>query len=142
MIDILLAAYNGERFLKQQIDSILAQSNQDWQLLIRDDNSSDSTVNIIKDYTVKYPHKIRLIEDDRGRLGPALNFGKLLEHTDNDYVMFSDQDDVWLPDKIDLTLNTMKDAEEIYPNMPILVHTDLKVVNEDLKIIADSLWSY
>jgi glycosyltransferase involved in cell wall biosynthesis len=142
MIDILLATYNGEKFLKQQIDSILAQSNQDWQLLIRDDNSSDSTVNIIKDYAVKYPHKIRLIEDNRGRLGPALNFGKLLEHADNDYVMFSDQDDVWLPDKIDLTLNTMKDAEEIYPNMPILVHTDLKVVNEDLKIIADSLWSY
>jgi len=142
MIDILLATYNGERFLKQQIDSILAQSNQDWQLLIRDDNSSDSTVNIIKDYAGKYPQKVRLIEDKYGRLGTALNFGKLLEHAANDYVMFSDQDDIWLPDKISLTLNTMKDVEKLYPDKPILVHTDLKVVDEDLKTIADSLWSY
>jgi glycosyltransferase involved in cell wall biosynthesis len=142
MIDILLATYNGEKYLKQQIDSILAQSYQDWQLLIRDDNSSDSTVNIIKDYAGKYPQKIRLIEDKQGRLGIALNFGKLLEQTVNEYVMFSDQDDIWLPNKINLTLNTMKDAEKIYPNIPILVHTNLKVVDENLKTIADSLWSY
>jgi len=142
MIDILLATYNGEKYLKQQIDSILAQSNRDWQLSIRDDGSSDDTVKIIKDYVAKYSDKIRLIEDSSGRLGPALNFGKLLEQAAGNYVMFSDQDDIWLPNKIDLTLNAMRASEKNYPNMPLLVHTDLKVVDAELKPIADSLWNH
>ena len=142
MIDILLATYNGEKYLKQQIDSILAQSNRNWQLSIRDDGSSDGTVKIIKDYVAKHPDKIRLIEDGCGRLGPALNFGKLLEQAAGNYVMFSDQDDIWLPNKIDLTLNAMRASEKNYPNMPLLVHTDLKVVDAELKPIADSLWNH
>lgn len=140
-IDILLASYNGEKFLKKQIDSILAQSNQDWQLLIRDDGSDDNTISIIEDYTARYPAKIKLITDNQGHLGATLNFGKLLEYADNEYIMFSDQDDVWLANKIELTLNAMKAAEEIYPDKPVLVHTDLRVVDADLKTIADSFWA-
>lgn len=142
MIDILMATYNGERYLGQQIDSILAQSHQDWQLLIRDDGSDDNTKNIIEDYAARYPDKIRLITDNEGHLGLCLNFAKLLEYADNEYIMFSDQDDVWLPNKIELTLETMKEAEKTHPDKPLLVHTDLKVVDSDLKTIADSMWSY
>ena len=75
-------------------------------------------------------------------LGASLNFGQLLEYTNTEYIMFSDQDDVWLPNKIELTLNVMKAAEQIYPNKPVLVHTDLKVVDSELNIISDSMWSY
>lgn len=141
-IQILLAAYNGREYLSEQIDSILAQSSQDWQLLVRDDGSDDDTVRIIENYAHRLPDKIRLIIDNKGRLGASLNFGKLLEYADAEYIMFSDQDDVWLPNKIEMTLNAMKTAEQIYPDKPILVHTDLQVIDSKLKPIADSLWNY
>ncbi|MBN1392851.1 MAG: glycosyltransferase family 2 protein [Sedimentisphaerales bacterium] len=141
-VDILLAAYNGQKYLAAQIDSILAQSYQDWQLLIRDDGSSDDTVKIIKEYAGRLPDKIRLITDNENHLGASLNFGKLLEYADSDYVMFCDQDDVWLPNKIELTLNAMKAAEQIYPDKPILVHTDLRITDSRLNTIADSMWRY
>lgn len=140
MIDILLATYNGEKYLNQQIDSIIAQTHKNWQLLIRDDLSSDNTVKTIKNYTCKYPDKIRLIEDNKGHLGLAQNFGALLESAQSEFIMFCDQDDVWLPNKIELTLNAMKAAEQNCPNKPILVHTDLKVVDETLNPVAESFW--
>ncbi len=141
-ISICMATYNGEQFLRQQLESILAQSNQNWQLLIRDDDSDDNTVRIVEDYAARLPDKIRLVTDNGSRLGASLNFGKLLEHADTEYIMFSDQDDVWLPNKIELTLNVMKSTEQLYPDRPVLVHTDLKVVDSDSNIIADSLWTY
>ncbi len=142
MIDILLAAFNGEKFIKEQIDSILNQTCRDWQLLIRDDGSTDATVQIIKSYTGKFPDKIWLIEDNLGNLGTGHNFGRLLEQAESEYIMFSDQDDFWLPEKIELTLNKMKEAERLNPGEPLLVFTDLKIVDENLNLIADSLWSY
>ncbi|MGA1980070.1 MAG: glycosyltransferase family 2 protein [Sedimentisphaerales bacterium] len=141
-ISICMATYNGEQFLGQQLDSIIAQSNQDWQLLVRDDGSDDNTVHIVEDYAGRLPEKIRLVTDDGNRLGASLNFGKLLEYADTEYIMFSDQDDVWLPNKIELTLNAMKAAEQIYPDKPILIHTDLQVMDYKLDIIANSMWSY
>jgi glycosyltransferase involved in cell wall biosynthesis len=141
-ISICMATYNGEPFLRQQLDSILVQSNQDWRLLVRDDGSDDDTVPIVEDYASRLPDKIRLIKDNGIRLGASLNFGKLLEYADTEYIMFSDQDDVWLPNKIDLTLNAMKATERIYPDKPILVHTDLQVMDSELNTIANSLWSY
>ncbi len=141
-ISICMATYNGERFLRQQLESIIAQSNQDWQLLIRDDGSNDNTVHIVEDYAARLPSKIRLVTDNEGRLGASLNFGKLLEYADTEYIMFSDQDDVWLPNKIELTLNAMKAAEQLYPDKPVLIHTDLQVMDSELNTIANSMWIY
>ena len=112
-ISICMATYNGEKYLKEQLDSILAQVNTDWKLLIRDDGSEDSTIEIIEDYAEKYPDKIELTTDSFGRLGPCMSFSRLLDLADAEYIMFCDQDDVWLSNKIALTLGAMKQAEQI-----------------------------
>ena len=131
-IDILLAAYNGEKFIAEQIDSILNQTFQDFRLLIRDDGSSDNTQTIIEEYARKYPDKIEVVHDEAVCKRPNKNFMELLKHTKADYVMFCDQDDVWLPYKIQVTLWHMKELERKNPGKPALVFSGLKVVDENL----------
>ncbi|WKV08528.1 glycosyltransferase family 2 protein [Thermoanaerobacterium sp. CMT5567-10] len=142
MICILLSTYNGERHIKDQINSILKQSYTDWKLFIRDDCSSDKTTKIIKEYVNKFPEKIVLLEIGENNLGPCRSYLELVKNVTGDYIMFCDQDDVWLPDKIELTYKKMKSMEEIYKNKPILVHTDLKIVDKDLNLISHSFWKY
>jgi len=141
-VDILLGTYNGATFLTEQIDSIVNQSFTDWKLIIRDDGSSDGTTEILLDYQSKYPHKITVLESSNENHGVILNFSKLLESSCAPYIMFCDQDDVWLSEKVALTFKEMKIFEKSNPNMPLLVHTDLKVVNTNLDILSNSYWSY
>lgn len=140
MIDILLATYNGEKYLKEQIDSLLNQSYTDWKLLIRDDLSNDNTLSIISEYIKKYPNKIKRYESEK-RLRPCQSFNYLLQQSKSEYIMFCDQDDIWLPNKIELSLKKIKELEEKKnKGIPILVHTDLKVIDSNNKIIAESFW--
>ena len=132
-IDILMAAYNGEKFIAEQIESILAQTYQDFRLVIRDDGSSDNTPAIIEEYAAKYPGKIEVVHDNAECHSPTKNFFQLLTYAKADYVMFSDQDDVWLPYKVQITLDYMKKAEDENPGKPVLVFTGLEVVDKDLK---------
>ncbi len=140
-IDILLATYNGERFLSEQIDSILNQTYANWNLIIRDDGSTDNTLVIINDYIDKYPEKIKFIKDDKKNLGSSKNFSELLSHTESKYIMFCDQDDVWLPKKNELSVNEILKLEKRYRNnVPLLVFSDLFVVDENINIVSDSFW--
>ena len=132
-IDILLASYNGEKYIAEQIESILSQTFTDWRLLIRDDGSSDNTPAIIESYAEKYPGKIEVVHDDKGGGNFVKNFFELLGHAEADYVMFCDQDDVWLPYKIQITYDYMKRAERENPEKPVLVFTGLQVVDSELK---------
>ncbi len=142
-IDILLASYNGEQFIGEQIQSLLEQTYSHWRLLIRDDGSADNTLAVIRDYSKKYPEKIAVIEDDQQRLGACRNFAKLLERSTADYIMFCDQDDVWLPNKVQLTLEKMKNMEKRHGDaLPLLVYTDMKVVDEQLQVISNSYWKH
>jgi len=75
-------------------------------------------------------------------LAYQLVFFKLLNYSTADFIMFCDQDDFWLPDKIEITLNKMRDLEKFFPDMPLLVHSDLKVVDSSLKTIDESFWKY
>jgi glycosyltransferase involved in cell wall biosynthesis len=141
-IHILMAVYNGEEFISEQINSILNQKCTDWILTIRDNCSTDNTVKVIENYVMNHPNKIRLIKSNTN-IGACQNFAKLLEESDAPYVMFSDADDVWQPDKIEITLNKMKEMEKYFGyELPLLVHTDLKVVNKNLKTISSSFWKY
>ena len=142
MIQILLATFNGESFLKDQLDSLLAQSYEGWAVLIHDDGSSDKTVDIIRCYCKSYPNKFYFLDDGICFGNSKDNFSFLLEKSTAEYVMFCDQDDVWLPEKIELTLAEMNKIEAQYSNMPIVVHTDLRVVDSVLSTIAESMFSY
>lgn len=137
-IAILLASYNGADFIREQLDSLMSQSFQDWSLFIHDDGSNDGTVEIIHEYEEKFPNKIFIIQAPSTG-GAKHNFMFLLNYVDAPYIMFCDQDDVWLKNKIELTLNRMKSVEY---NKPALVYSDLFVVDQDLVELSPSLSKY
>ncbi len=139
-VEILLATCNSERFLGELLDSLLRQSFADFALTVRDDGSSDGTVGIIEGCGDR---RVRLLPDRTPSGSARANFFKLLLQSDADYVMFADADDVWLEDKVEVTLERMKRAEErVGRGTPVLVHGDLIVANEDLSVRAPSLFRY
>ena len=140
-VQILLATYNGERFLPEQLESLFHQAFQDFTVLIRDDGSTDDTLKIISAYQKKYPAKITLIKDDKKNVGATQNFAILLENTTADYIFFCDQDDVWLPDKISISLKEIQSLEVENNQIPCLVFSDMRAIDEDGNITADSVWS-
>lgn len=139
-IDVLLALYNGEKYLNEQLDSLMAQTYQDFRVLIRDDGSTDNSVMIVKSYMKKFPDKFVLVQDRLGNINSPLNFMELIKHSCSDYLMLCDQDDVWLPTKIEDTFNELLRYENIYSKeLPLMVFTDLKVVDYDLNEIFTSM---
>jgi glycosyltransferase involved in cell wall biosynthesis len=134
-----MATYNGEKYVAEQLDSLFAQTRNDFTLYIRDDCSTDSTWEIIRDYESRYPERIRATKNNRNTGGAKHNFIGMMADIKDDYVMLCDQDDVWLPDKVGKTIEKLKTMEAKYGKAtPLLVHTDLKVVDENLKIIFPS----
>ena len=131
-----MATYNGEKFLAQQIESIQKQTFKEWNLLIRDDGSSDKTCDIIRNFTAK-DSRIRFInENEHHNLGVIKSFFTLVNYEVADFYFFSDQDDVWLPEKLSVSLEA---AQHKASDVPLLVYTDLKVVNQELNILQDSM---
>lgn len=141
-IAILLAAYNGEKYISDQIESLLKQTEQRWELFIHDDGSTDQTPEIIQSYEKRYPNRIHNLNG--GPCGGAKNnFFYLMRNVHADYLMFCDQDDVWLPEKVEMTYRQMKKTESLYGDKkPLLVFSDLSVVNENLDLIADRMSVY
>jgi len=137
---ILLALYNGETYLREQIDSILQQTFTEWKLYIRDDGSSDQSLMIVQEYISRYPEKIVLIEDGDQRIGATLNFSRLGEQCDEPYLMFCDQDDVWMEHKIETSYRAIRELEADFPHTPALVFSDLELVDKELNTLALSFW--
>lgn len=142
LVEILLATYNGEKYISHQLDSILNQTYKNIRILIHDDGSTDNTLKIIKEYQNEYPDRIFLIDDGIKTGGAVWNFEHLMKYSNAEYIMFSDQDDVWLPEKIEITLHEFIKTEEKNKNTPILVYTDAIVVDDELKILNESFWKY
>lgn len=139
-IAVLLATYNGEKYLGEQIESLLAQSCWDFQVFVHDDGSTDATMEIVERYSSLNPGFIIVLEDkERGR-GARESFFWMMEQVDAQYYMFCDQDDVWLPFKIEHTFRKMKEVEEREPGEPVMIHTDLRIVDAKLNEIAPSYW--
>lgn len=137
---VLLSAYNGAEFIEQQIESIRSQSTSDWELLVRDDGSTDSTVQLVERLS-SIDTRISLL-NDRRNVGPWRSFALLLEEARSrnaEYVFLCDQDDVWLADKMAMELARLSAIEAKHgASQPALVHTDLTVVEHDLHTIASS----
>lgn len=145
VVDVLLAAYNGERFISEQIQSILNQTFADFRLLIRDDGSTDRTVAIVDAICFAHPDRVSRIRDTRSNLGAKGNFAALLGLSRSPYVMFSDQDDIWSPDKIEATLAAMRREEQAghrSNSEPVLIYTDVVVVDAANRELAPSYFDY
>lgn len=137
-----MATYNGEKFIEAQIRSLLNQTYQNWRLIVRDDGSTDKTVHILEAYKKQFPGKMSILES-REHLGACLSFGELLRHSTADYAMFCDQDDIWLPEKIEMSFKGMLRLEAKYgKEKPLLLYTDLTVVDKELNVVAKSFWEY
>ena len=144
-ISVIMSVYNGEKYLEEQLTSIAEQTYTEWHLIIRDDCSEDASLQIAESFRDKYPKGKVDVYKNRSASGSAKNnFFRLIQDTAAEYVMFCDQDDVWLSDKIEKTLKTMRQQEikNGTKHVPVLVHSDLYVVDEHLNMVSASLQKY
>jgi glycosyltransferase involved in cell wall biosynthesis len=139
-VSILLSTYNSEKFLKEQLDSLLEQSYPSFQILLRDDGSTDSTLTIIHSYN---DTRIKILETDGTNLGTIQSFSRLLEQDDSDYFFFCDHDDIWMKDKVKIQIEQIQMIEkERGQELPILVHSDLEIITDTGNSLAPSMWSF
>lgn len=136
-VDIVLATHNGERYISEQLTSILKQTHKKINIIVTDDGSTDDTIKIVKDY-ISRDDRVFLFEK-KSNEGVIANFNNGLTQTTSNYIMFSDQDDVWDLSKVSLMLNEIVKKEKKDGAIgACLVFSDLRVVDEDLKIISES----
>ncbi|GAP72121.1 glycosyltransferase [Candidatus Symbiothrix dinenymphae] len=125
---VCIATYNGEKYIKEQLDSILSQIGSEDEVIISDDGSTDGTINVIKEIP---DSRIKLIFND-GRHGYTGNFENALNHSSGDYIFLSDQDDVWLPEKCKIVCELLSQYD--------LVVTNSKVTDENLNVKKESFF--
>ena len=129
MISIAMCTYNGERFLKEQIDSILNQSYKNFELIITDDCSSDKTIEIIKEY-LKHDDRIKLFQNEKN-LGFIKNFEKAISLCSGEYIALADQDDIWKGNKLEVFLKEIKDN--------VLIYSDAILIDKNSKELGRTL---
>lgn len=143
LVDILLATCNGSRYLREQLDSLLQQTEQSWRLIVSDDRSDDATPEVIERFAQEHPGRVVLLPPGSNRLGACGNFARLLASATAPYFMFCDQDDVWLPEKVQRSVASLRRLEqERGADVPALVHTDLRVCDRELRVLAESFWAF
>ena len=144
MIDIVLATYNGQAFLVEQIKSI--QKNVGYQtwvqnIIITDDGSTDDTQNIVA-RLIEQDSKIIWVENTSGSKGPKANFAFGLSQSTAEYIMLCDQDDIWFTHKIETSIKCLKQAENTsLPQKPLLIFSDKQIVDENLQPICSSYFT-
>lgn len=142
-VQILLATHNGEAYLAEQIESVVRQTYTNWTMLIHDDGSTDGTLKVARRFRDQYPSRIKLVEDGIVLASAKANFSHMMALSEAGYVMFCDQDDVWLEDKIEISMDVLVNKEnEVGKDKPLAVFSDVRVVDEHLSLISDSIWRY
>lgn len=140
-VQILLSTWNGEAWLAELLASLNRQSFADWEVIVRDDGSQDQTNKIILEWQREYPYHLAKFINDGEHLGSSQSFSCLVEHSTAPYLMFCDQDDIWFPEKIEFSLAALQGLEkELGTQLPLLVHTDMAVVDEHRELVASSFW--
>lgn len=143
-ISIVLSTYNGKKYLQKQLDSLESQTDTEFELIIRDDGSVDKTYDLLNNFVKSSSLHVKILPKNTNS-GVKKSFEFLAREaieSGSSYIMFCDQDDIWNADKVEKTLQKMQELENLYPNTPLLVHTDLQVVDEDLNLLANSFWHY
>ena len=145
-IAILLATYNGEKFIRQQLNSLFEQTSQNFRLVVHDDGSTDKTIEIINEYRDRYPDRVEVYYGNSCG-GAKENFLWMLGRVEADFYLFCDQDDVWLPEKLERSVAALEEAENVYriageTVQPACVFTDMCVVDEELNNLSDSFIRY
>lgn len=135
-IDIIMATYNGGKYIENQILSILQQTYKDWILYIHDDGSLDNTLEVINKY-IEIDKRIVLIDDEITGLGAGKNFLHTLNYSKQNYAIFCDQDDIWLENKLEELLREMEKSNS--NDKPVLVYSDGYPWGEDGFIHQDSI---
>lgn len=139
-VEVLMAAYNSSKYLDEQLQSLFAQTYTDFTLTVRDNASTDTTLQILEKWQQRYPNRIRLhkAKQHTDALG---NFSAVSALSQGDYCAFSDSDDVWLPNKLALSMQQLKQLEARHgKDTPSLIYTDLIPTDEHLKPLAASFW--
>ncbi|MCO5230767.1 MAG: glycosyltransferase family 2 protein [Chitinophagales bacterium] len=139
IVDILLATYNGEKYLDEQLESIFNQDYHHFRVLVRDDGSSDGTLNILAKWKGLYPQKIEIIEDEDKNLGASQNFNRLMQLSSAPYICFSDQDDKWLPEKLSKQIAFIQKIENNHSNKGVMVFSDLIICDQAMNVVSPSL---
>lgn len=129
MISVCIATYNGEKYLREQLDSILCQLDINDEVIISDDSSTDNTLEIIRSYK---DNRIRILSHNKF-FSPVFNFENALKHVKGDYIFLSDQDDIWMENKVEIMMGYLKQGYS-------LVLSDGLIVDKDLKICSDSIY--
>lgn len=140
-VQILLATRNGAAYLGQQLDSLFAQTTQDFEVLVADDGSTDGTLALLDAAAAQHAGRIRILFRDRVGSAPR-NFMRLLGAAEASFLMFCDQDDVWLPEKTELLLTRCRALQSLHPGKPVLVHSDLIVADAALRVVHPSFFEY
>lgn len=139
-ISIALCTYNGVDFIEEQLQSIIKQTVLPYEVVICDDGSTDGTIQVIEEFIATSPVSIKLYKN-HVTLGVVKNFEQAIGYCSGDYIALSDQDDVWIEEKLEISIKKLMEIER-GRNVPVLVHTDLVVVDENLNVIAPSLMRY
>lgn len=132
MISVCLASYNGEKYIEEQINSILPQLSTDDELIVSDDGSRDATREILATYSMD--QRVRVISGPQK--GLIANFENAIKSANGEIIFLADQDDIWLPDKVAATLACFKDD----PTVKVVV-SDLRLVDENLKELYPSYFT-
>ncbi|WP_413324257.1 glycosyltransferase [Synechococcus sp. MIT S9503] len=137
LVQILLATHNGQLYLAEQLNSIVNQNYSNWIATIHDDGSTDKTQEIIDAYQAKYPNQIFILKDSQVFRSAKKNFIHLLSNVnpDAELFLFCDQDDIWYDQKLTLMVDAYLLNDK---NKPILIHSDLSIVDDYLKCMAPS----
>lgn len=133
-VSVALAVYNGERYLPQQLASLQSQTLKPIELVVVDDCSTDKSLEVIKAFPLTFEKRIFSNEKN---MGPNFTFKKLAGLCKGNYVAFCDQDDIWLPDKIESSISKIK---KIDSSIPAIVFSDLSVVDEESNLVHNSFW--
>jgi glycosyltransferase involved in cell wall biosynthesis len=140
VVSVAMATYNGDKYLREQLDSIYAQTHPKLEVIVCDDGSVDNTASILEEYKQKHGLIYKVNESN---LKVVKNFEKAILQCTAPYIALSDQDDVWLPGKIEKSLKKILELELQYgAHVPLLIFTDLTVVDDNLHILHPSLWKH